>query len=179
VSSANLNRTAVGGTAILAAACAMSGAVSWLYPEFLASAVWLLIVAFLGVFAGFAVLVLMSLARFRNRERGGTDRPSQLTPRGERQPALRRLLVAVAACGVASAAAGLITTGGWSADSRRNDPACTWRIVKDHGSTVQCVSHGRWLQVQDGVERGILGFLALFASIECWKLASLKPDEPA
>lgn len=165
-------RTAVTtGLALVATVCAATGVASWLLPDHLKFVVWLFLVAFFAAFAGMGYMIV---ARIRARDHRDDGPRTPDIRAAARLPSLRKLVIVALTCGVVSGAAGLITTSGYSADPPRNDPSCPWRIGTNHGSTNRCVTHARWLQVQDGVDRGLLGIVTLFTSIECLMSISLK-----
>jgi hypothetical protein len=97
------------------------------------------------------------------------------------------LLLAAALIAVVAGGLGLMRTDGFSADS---SPlmGCPWTISTDHGSRVVCVSHQRWLVVNEGVAMGLIGFLVVVCAIVCvlfatrWALTSAlsasPPDHP-
>ena len=74
---------------------------------------------------------------------------SKKRPLGPMPDRLLTVLVVAGLVAVASAVAGGIITGGFSADNPAIG-ACKWSISTDHGGTVRCVSHERWLQVEHG-----------------------------
>lgn len=121
--------------------------------------VTLLFVGFAICFTSIVGLTVSSPISRKNR------RPVQPVP-----PRLLTVLLATGLVGGVSAVVGLVRTRGFSASS--STPSCDWPISTDHGSTVRCVSHSRWLEVNFGVETGILGLLIVFAAILCGVIAA-------
>jgi len=95
--------------------------------------------------------------------------------RARRSPALEpvpipdRLFAVLVVAGLLAlgcAVAGVVLTGGYSTGEEFSE-GCRWPIVTDHGSTVHCVSHDRWVQVENGFFHIGLGILGVFSSIFC------------
>jgi hypothetical protein len=70
----------------------------------------------------------------------------------------------MALVGVASAIAGFVSTGGFSAESHDSRLGCEWSIGTVGEAGAQCVSHGRWLEVARGLDHRVLGVIAVSAS---------------
>ena len=90
---------------------------------------------------------------------------------------LLSLLFAAGLMAVVVGGLGLMRTDGFSADSAPLG-RCPWTLSTNHGSRVVCVSHERWLMVNDSVAMGLLGFLVFVCAIVCalfatnWALTS-------
>jgi hypothetical protein len=90
---------------------------------------------------------------------------------------LLSVLFAASLMAVVVGGLGLMRTDGFSADSAPLR-SCPWTLSTDHGSRVVCVSHDRWLMVNESVAMGLLGFLVFVCAIVCalfatnWALTS-------
>jgi hypothetical protein len=130
------------------------------FPALLSTiGVVLLFVGFAICFGSIVALTVSSPFSRKNR------RPPQPVP-----PRLFTILFATGLAGGVSGVIGLVRSRGFGANP--STPSCDWPISKDHGSTVRCVSHSRWLVVHHGVETGILGFLVVFAAVLCGVIAA-------
>ena len=129
----------------------------------------LMLLGFLACFAGFAVVMAVVVTDRAERPREPRDASALFSCLPTR---IRRALVLMAIMAGMSAAAGLISTGGWSTELKGEHVGCEWSLVKGHGATTLCVSHDRWLRTARGFEHGFLGFLAIFASAEAAALAA-------
>jgi hypothetical protein len=150
----------------VAAAAALCTVTGWVWGGFLDQmGEPLMLIGFLAIFTGIAVALATVATDPATRGRSWRTRrrfnPFVGVPRR-----LRRTLVLIGIIAAISAAAGLLSTGGYSQEPRNDRPGCEWPIVTDHGSTVICTSHSRWLRVGRGFEHGFLGFVAVFAAIE-------------
>src|SRR4051794_1133228 len=129
-----------------------------------------MLLGFMFAFGGMVIFIVVGVLASASRSvrpRGGLTALLEGTP-----TRLGAVLLGLVACAIVSAIAGLITTGGYSQDLENAQPNCHWPIVTDHGATVLCVSHDRWLRTGQGFEHAFLGFIAVFTSLECAGLAA-------
>jgi hypothetical protein len=146
----------------------------WLLPTLVRPiAVAAMLIGFLIAFLGVPTMMVVAALRHHRgrskaRRRWWEPSSSDLGSLWKAIPSpVGLILAAICSIALVSALVGLFQTRGFSQNTRGSLPSCEWSIFKDHGATNICVSHSRWVATGDEVERAILGFLALFLSVEC------------
>ena len=159
-----------GGLAGLAAALAIGG---WAFPPLLdAVGIQFVVVLFLIMLSGMALLIFPKLGQPRRSRKGLWSRPLPPDPFRflsflDRRRTWTILGIFTAAlAGFVGAIDGLGSTGGYSQNPAWTISRCKWSIGTNHGVTNICVSHARWLATGQAFDQGFLGFLAVFFSIE-------------
>jgi len=80
---------------------------------------------------------------------------------------LNSLLAAAGLVAIVAGGLGLFRTDGYSADTHPRED-CPWTIsMFRNGASVLCVSHHRWLEVNVGVEMGLLGLMVVVNAVAC------------
>jgi hypothetical protein len=151
---------------VVAVTAAASTVVGWVWGALLDAAGEPLMIVCLATAGAGMVAVLVVAATDPTAQRRWRPRNPPVTTFTGIRPDRRRAPWAIGLIAAISGAAGFVSTGGLSPDARNTQPGCQWSVGTDHGATERCVSHGRWLEVERGVEHGLLGMIAVFACIE-------------
>lgn len=164
-------RVVASALASLAVLNAVTAIVAWHSPWLVGHLGPLEAADFVGLFTGWITFVLGLLLL---RGKGVSTRALFF---GLPSGAVAVVLVATAATGVAGAILANRRASGFSA--WEHEDRC-WRIGKDHGAILRCVSHEEWLAIQRFDRLGNIAGLVIALSLEAALLtgAALRSSEP-